>query len=269
MTLISKAVYFVNRRIVTPFSIAVSMILILNLFSIESVQAKQFRALLFTKTAGWHHQSILEGVSAVKLLAEKHHFDYEWHEDARQINSDNLARFDVIIFLNTTGDILNPEQQQAMQSFIQSGKGFVGVHSASDTEYDWPWYNQLVGRMFVIHPAIQTAKINVSDRQFPGVSLMPESFLWTDEYYHFSEPYSDNLKTILSVDETTYDPSATWGDVSVTGMGENHPVSWYQTFDGGRSFYTALGHMPATYQDPLFLQHLYGGIYWSATAKGR
>ncbi|WP_144211507.1 ThuA domain-containing protein [Shewanella donghaensis] len=240
----------------------------LSLFTIEAAQAKQFRALLFTKTAGWHHQSILEGVTAVKQLAQKHHFDYEWHEDAKQINSKNLARFDVIMFLNTTGDILNPEQQQAMQAFIQSGKGFVGVHSASDTEHQWPWYTKLVGRKFVIHPPIQTAKINVIDDQFPGVALMPETFLWTDEYYHFSEPYSDNLKYILSVDETSYQASAQWGELKVEGMGKFHPLAWYQEVDGGRSFYTALGHIPATYDDPLFLQHLYGGIYWAATGKG-
>ncbi|MCL1065660.1 ThuA domain-containing protein [Shewanella olleyana] len=238
------------------------------LLSSPVLSAKQFKVLLFTKTAGWHHQSILEGVNAVKVLAEKHHFDYEWHEDAKQFNSKNLDRFDAIIFLNTTGDVLNDEQQKAMKLFIQSGKGFVGVHSASDTEYQWPWYTQLVGRMFVIHPAIQTAKINVVQADFPGSSLLPSSFLWTDEYYHFSEPLSENLKYILTVDESTYKPAAQWGDVRVSGMGDFHPIAWYQEIDGGRSFYTALGHLPATYQDPLFLQHLFGGIYWAATGKG-
>ncbi|MGZ9898537.1 ThuA domain-containing protein [Shewanella gaetbuli] len=240
----------------------------LTLLNSPTLLAKQFNVLLFTKTAGWHHQSILEGVNAVKVLAEKHHFDYEWHEDANQFNPENLKRFDAIVFLNTTGDVLNDEQQNAMEQFIQSGKDFVGVHSASDTEYEWPWYTQLVGRMFVIHPAIQTAKVNVVQSDFPGSSMLPDSFLWTDEYYHFSEPYSKNLKYILSVDESTYEPAAQWGDVKVSGMGDFHPVSWYQEFDGGRSFYTALGHLPATYQDTIFLHHLYGGIYWAATGKG-
>ncbi|MFS1438546.1 ThuA domain-containing protein [Shewanella sp. 10N.286.48.A6] len=240
----------------------------LMLLNNHTLSAKQFNVLLFTKTAGWHHQSILEGVNAMKVLAEKHHFDYEWHEDANQFNDKNLARFDVIIFLNTTGDILNLAQQQAMKSFIQAGKGFVGIHSASDTEYQWTWYTQLVGRMFVIHPAIQTAKINVIATEFPGVELMPENFFWTDEYYQFSEPYSDKLKYILSVDETSYQANAQWGELKVNGMGEFHPLSWYQEFEGGRSFYTALGHLSATYQDPMFLQHLYGGIYWAATGNG-
>ncbi|HBX67484.1 MAG TPA: Crp/Fnr family transcriptional regulator, partial [Balneolaceae bacterium] len=121
----------------------------------------QFKALLFTKTAGWHHESINEGVDGIRKLADRHQFQVDWQEQANRISSENLKQYDVIIFLSTTGDILNEEQQKAMEEFIQSGKGFVGIHAASDTEYEWEWYTQLVGRMFEIHPANQTTRVTV------------------------------------------------------------------------------------------------------------
>lgn len=237
-------------------------------FGSSEVGAKQFRALLFTKTAGWHHTSILDGVTAVRKLANEHQFDVDWHEDANQFTHENLAKYDVVIFLSTTGDILNDKQQKAFEAFIKQGKGFVGIHSASDTEYHWPWYMGLVGRSFVIHPAIQTAKISVLKPNFPGTEFMPQQFLWTDEYYQFSEEHSDQLHYILSVDEQTYSPQADWGQVKGEGMGKFHPLAWYQYYDGGRSFYSALGHMSGNYQQAMFLSHLYGGIYWAATGKG-
>ncbi len=180
---------------------------------------------------------------------------------------DRLKNYDVIVFLNTTADILNDDQQAAMERFIQSGKGFVGIHSASDTEYDWDWYTKMVGRTFHIHPAIQTAEVEVLDRKFPGLERMPDRFLWTDEYYEFGAERIDSLNYILAVDENTYDPVADWGQVAGKGMGF-HPIAWYHEYDGGRAFYTGLGHMPSTYQDKMFLEHIYGGVYWAATGKG-
>lgn len=231
-------------------------------------EAKQFKALLFTKTSGWHHSSILEGVIAVRQLADLHHFQVDWHEDSNQISSTVLQSYDVVIFLSTTGDILNSDQEKALQKFVQAGKGFVGVHSAADTEHDWPWYRGLIGHQFVIHPPVQTARLTVVDPHFPGVEFMPNSFLWTDEYYHFTEPNSKGLNYVLTVDESSYSASAEWGDTKVSGMGKFHPLAWYQNYDGGRSFYTALGHLPSAYKQPLFLSHLYGGIYWAATGRG-
>ena len=229
----------------------------------------QFRALMITKTNGWHHESIADAVPAIRGLAAKHQFEVVWEENIDLVfTAESLANYDVILFVLTTGNILNPEQQKLMEDFIRSGKGFVGVHSASDTEYEWPWYTQLVGRMFRIHPVIQTAELEVLDRRFPGLERMPDRFWYTDEYYEFGEETIDGLKYLLNVDESTYDPVADWGRVAGDGMGEFHPLAWYQEFDGGRSFYTALGHLPAVYSDELFLAHLYGGIYWAATGKG-
>lgn len=245
-----------------------SLTVVIFLFTASAFAQNQFNALLFTKTAGWHHQSINEGVTAMRKLAQRHSFDLNWQEDARMFNDEFLEQFDVIIFLNTTEDILNDEQQEAFKRFIQSGKGFVGIHGASDTEYDWPWYNQLVGKMFHIHPLEQTAMVDVVNKNFPGMEAFPDRFMWTDEWYEFRpEEYSKDLNILLRLDETTYDPNAQWGDKIGKGTGD-HPIAWYQFFDNGRSFYTALGHLPEIYSDPWFLHHVYGGIYWAATGKG-
>ncbi|MFT6856274.1 MAG: type 1 glutamine amidotransferase [Cyclobacteriaceae bacterium] len=244
------------------------LLIILGLLFFTTTQAQQFKALVFSKTAGWHHESINEGVDALRLMAKRNNFSLDWEEYADRVFKENyLKKYDVVIFLNTTGDILNDEQQVVFEKFIQSGKGFVGIHSASDTEYDWPWYNELVGMMFYIHPEQQTALIKVEEPNFPGMQLMPKTRWWTDEWYEFGELKSDNLHYLVSVDEFTYDFKAEWGDKKAKGMGF-HPISWYHEFDGGRSFYTAMGHIPSTFSDATFLEHIYGGIFWSATGKG-
>ena len=248
--------------------ISITLIALFLAVSANLYAQPQFRALLFTKTDGYHHQSINEGVDALREISARHSFDLDWQEDANVFNSRNLERFDVIIFLSTTGNVLNEQQQAAMEAFIQSGKGYVGIHSASDTEYEWEWYTQLVGRMFRIHPVIQTAKVTVLDRNFPGLERMPDAFWWTDEWYDFREEQVEDLNYLLAVDESTYKPFAQWGNNRSEGMGDFHPLAWYHEFDGGRAFYTALGHMPETYSDKIFLEHLFGGILWAATGKG-
>ncbi|PTY07547.1 Crp/Fnr family transcriptional regulator [Opitutaceae bacterium EW11] len=231
--------------------------------------AEQFSALVFSKTAGWHHDSIPAGVAAIQDLGKLHDFGVFWTEDANRVfNDKELAKYKVVIFLSTTGDVLNPEQKAAFERFIRAGGGFVGIHSASDTEYNWPWYTKMVGRMFHIHPAIQTATMKVEDYNFPGMDRFAKRFLFTEEWYQFDEPRVDKLHYLLSVDEKTYHPEAKWDTKEGHGMGAFHPVSWYQPYDGGRAFYTALGHLPATYSDPNFRHHLFGGIYWAATGNG-
>ena len=231
--------------------------------------SKQFNVLLFSKTAGWHHKSIPAGVNAIEKLAIKHHFNMIWHEEASYFNDKFLQKIDVVIFMLTTGDVLDQKQQNALMKFIRSGKGFVGIHSASDTEGSWPWYQQLVGRTFKIHPKVQTAQLQTVDNKFPGMSHIPDKLLWTDEWYDFSSEKSPNLNYLLTVDESSYDTHSDWGEHKTgNGMGKFHPIAWYQNFDGGRSFYTSLGHVNAVYENPIFLAHLYGGIYWAATGKG-
>ena len=241
----------------------------LTMTAVLAVHAEQFKALLFTKTAGWHHDSINAGVTAVQALGKLHDFDVFWTEDAsRVMNDKELAKYKVVIFLCTTGDILNDEQQAAFERFIKSGGGFVGIHSGgADTEYDWPWFVKMTGHRFHIHPTIQTATMKVEDYNFPGMDRFPKRFLETEEWYEFGAAQADDLHYLLSVDESTYNPVANWGPKSGKGMGKFHPLSWYHAYDGGRAFYTALGHLPATYSDAAFMHHVYGGIYWAATGK--
>ena len=228
---------------------------------------KQFRALIVTTTNGWHHESLHSGVIALKEMAIRNSFEAVLFEDPNSFTDTVLKQFQVIIFLNTTGDILNAAQQKVLERFIQSGKGFVGIHSASDTEYDWEWYTKLVGRMFHIHPAVQTAKLQVVDAGFPGLQGFAQGKLWTDEWYEFNEAKVADLHTLLAVDETTYNPKVQWGEKKGEGMGKDHPIAWYHNYDGGRSFYTALGHLPTNFSNPAFLDHLYAGILWAATGK--
>lgn len=240
-----------------------------SLAAVLTAHAEQFKVLLFSKTAGWHHDSINAGVTAIQGLGKLHDFEVFWTEDAnRVINDKELAKYKVVIFLLTTGDIFNDEQQAAFERYIKGGGGFVGVHSATDTEYDWAWYTKLVGYSFHIHPAPQTATIKVENPNFPGMDRFARRFLWTDEWYEFGPAHSDKLKLLLTVDESTYKTGAKWGVKEGKGMGTVHPISWYQEYDGGRAFYTALGHIPAAYSDASFLHHIYGGIYWAATGNG-
>ena len=243
----------------------------LTLFALmfmHTAHAEQFSVLVFSKTAGWHHDSINAGVTAIQELGKLHDFSVVWTEDAnRVINDKELAKFKVVIFLLTTGDILDAEQKAAFQRYIRAGGGYVGVHSASDTEYRWPWYTKMVGHMFQNHPAIQTAVLKVEERNFPGMDRYAERALVTEEWYQFGPALSDKLHYLLTVDESTYTPAPRPADKPANGMGAFHPISWYQDYDNGRAFYTALGHLPATYGDASFLHHLYGGIYWAATGR--
>jgi len=233
--------------------------------------AAQFNTLVFTKTNGWHHDSINAAVSAVEQLGKKHDFDVFWTEDANRVFKDEeLAKYQVVMFLLTTGDVLNDEQQAAFERYIRKGGGFVGVHSASDTEYDWPWYTKMVGHMFHIHPVVQSATVEVKDFNFPGMDRFAPRFLFTEEWYEFDASRSDQLHYLLAVDESTYKPQVEWADrhVKGVGMGSFHPISWFQYYDGGRAFYTALGHLPGAYSDEQFMHHIYGGLYWAATGNG-
>ena len=227
---------------------------------------KQFKALLITVANGWRHESVHAGVLAIQQLAVRNNFDVVYFDDPNSFTDKNLEQYQVIIFLTTTGNIFDSAQKKVMERFIESGKGYVGIHSASDTEYGWDWYTKLVGRMFYTHPRIQTAKLKVLDPAFPGLQGM-DGKLWTDEWYQFGPENVPSLHYVLGVDESSYNPKIESGPKKTNGMGQLHPIAWYHEYDGGRAFYTALGHLPSTYSDQAFLNHLYAGIFWAATGK--
>jgi type 1 glutamine amidotransferase len=214
-----------------------------------------FRVLVFSKTAGYRHDSIAAGVAAVKALGERERFRVDATEAAGAFTDENLRRYRVVMFLNTTGDVLDADQQAAFERFIRRAGGFVGVHSATDTEYDWPWYGGLVGAYFKSHPRIQPATLKVVDATHPSTVHLPVEWKRTDEWYNFREDPAAHGRALLVIDEKSYSGGT---------MRAHHPMAWCQEYDGGRSWYTALGHTIETYGEPLFLEHLLGGIRWAA-----
>jgi type 1 glutamine amidotransferase len=218
-----------------------------------------FRVLAFTKTTGYRHGSIADALTAVEKLGAANGFAVDRGEDARVFNDANLARYKVVMFLLTTGDVLDADEQLAMERFIRAGGGFVGVHSAVDTEYDWPWYGGLLGAYFTSHPAIQQATINVTDGTDPSTAGLPRVWVRTDEWYNFRTNPRPNVNVLATIDETTYDPGP-------DAMGSDHPIAWSHAYDGGRAWYTAGGHTFEAWYEPLFLTHVLGGIKWAAGA---
>lgn len=222
-----------------------------------SAKSKKQKVLVFFKTAGYHHNAIKAGTTAIFKLANENNFIADTTADSTKFTSKNLKQYAAVIFLNTTGNVLNEEQQLAFTKFIQSGKGFVGVHAAADTEYDWPWYGHLTGAYFKSHPKIQEATLHIPDSSFIATKHLPRQWIHTDEWYNFKQ-LPEDVHILITVDEKSYTGGAN---------GDNHPISWYHNFDGGRAFYTALGHTDACYSDPLFLQHLYGGIRYAMSGQ--
>ncbi len=214
-----------------------------------------FDVLVFTKTAGFRHGSIAAGINAVENLAEEHGFSTLAAEDARIFNDRDLAPFEAVIFLNTTGNVLNTAQEAAFQRYIRAGGGFVGIHAAADTEHDWAWYGDLVGARFASHPAVQTGTVVVADRFHASTEGLPERWEVTDEWYNFNLNPRGQVHVLATLDERTY----TGGQ-----MGFDHPVAWAQEFDGGRSWYTGRGHTSGSFREPLFQEHLLGGIQYAA-----
>ena len=215
------------------------------------------KILVFSKTEGYRHESIDAGKAALRQLAEENDVTVDFTEDASQFTKNTLDDYQAVVFLHTTGDVLNDEQQTAFERYIQAGGGYVGVHSATDTEYDWPWYGGLAGAYFLDHPMnpsnVQKGTFTVTQPNHWATRGMPKTFEREDEFYSFRN-ISPHINVVLTLDDSSY----------IGGNNPDfHPMSWYQEYDGGRSFYTALGHTDAAFSDPLFLNHLWAGIHYA------
>ncbi|MEO6132276.1 MAG: ThuA domain-containing protein [Saprospiraceae bacterium] len=211
--------------------------------------------LIYSQTKAYRHECIEPGSIALESYFKSHGVASVHSEDSSMISDEKLKPFDVVIFFQTTGNILDTIQQDAFQKFIKSGKGFVGIHSAADTEYDWPWYINLVGAQFADHAEIQSATLQRTDTSHMVNKYLPERWTRTDEWYNFKQAPA-NVQVLLSLDESTYHGGA---------MGTNHPMAWNHEYDGGRAFYTALGHTVESYRDTLFLEHVLQGVKWAAS----
>ncbi|GAA3844349.1 ThuA domain-containing protein [Streptomyces sp. NPDC003631] len=212
------------------------------------------RVLVFSKTAGFRHDSIPDGVAAVRQLGGTGGFAVDATEDAGAFTSKNLKRYDAVVFLSTTGDVLDSVQQSAFEGYIRHGGAYVGIHAAADTEYDWEFYGGLAGAYFQSHPAIQQAKVDVEDRAHPATSELAPTWERTDEWYNYRSNPRERAHVLASLDESSYTGGTMNGD---------HPIAWCQNYQGGRAFYTGGGHTKESYTDPAFLAHLRGGIAWA------
>ena len=219
--------------------------------------ADEVKVLVFSKTKGFRHDSIETGVVALKELGKEAGWTVDATEDSALFNDDTLRKYRAVVWLNTTGDVLDDSQQAAFERFIKAGGGYAGIHSASDTEYDWPWYGTLVGAYFKSHPHQQKAKLDVLDKKHPSTAHLPDVWERFDEWYTFRAAPT-HVKVLMKLDEKSYEGG---------GMDNNHPASWYHEIDGGRAFYTAGGHTKESYGEPDFRKHVKGGIAYAIGDK--
>ncbi len=228
------------------------------ILTFNSCSKKQkMNVLVFSKAEGFRHESIAAGKEALSKMSKEKDFEVTFTEDAEQFNEQELKKYNTVVFLNTTGDVLNEVQQNTFERYIQAGGGYVGVHAATDTEYDWPWYGGLAGAYFLDHPSdpsnVQKGKFTVTQKDHWATKGMPDEFEREDEFYSFKN-ISPNINVVLTLDDKSF----------IGGSNPDyHPMSWYHEYDGGRAFYTAMGHTDETYAEPLFLNHLWAGIYYA------
>ncbi len=260
------------------------------------------KLLVFTKTAGYRHANIEAGIQAIQALGQSEGFEVETTEDSSSITEENLKQYAAVVFFNTSGDVLNNWQQADFQRFVEAGGGFVGIHGAAATEYDWKWYGKLIGAFFEEHPEIQEATVSVADANHPATKGLPANWSRTDEWYNF-KPVPPNDKVYVTGAKGNYTHSSTDSSEAAINVpksvrwtydsklpflsekvkllltlnensyqggkhGTPHPIAWCQEFEGGRSFYTGLGHTEESFSEANFMKHLAGGIKW-AIGKGR
>jgi uncharacterized protein len=208
--------------------------------------------LIFTKTEGFRHKSIEIGVQTIKELGIENNFEITQTEDSKIFSIENLKQYHLVIFLNTTGNVLNEDEEQAFKNYINKGGSFMGIHSATDTEYEWSWFGDLVGAYFLNHPKQSTATIKREVKRHKSTKYLPKTWSRYDEWYNFKS-INKNIKVLLTLDESSYEGGTN---------GAYHPIAWYHEFDGGRSFYTGLGHTIESYSEPEFRRHILGGVLY-------
>lgn len=223
----------------------------------NELSLKKNKVLVFSKTNGYRHESIEAGIAAIKKLGAENNFDVDATEDSLYLSDANFKKYKTVIFLSTTGTILGKDQELALQNFIHNGGGFVGIHAATDCEYEWAWYVKMIGGSFLSHPQQQEAKLIIVDKTHPSTKHLPATWQRKDEWYNFKNLNPD-VTVLIKIDETSY----TGGK-----NGDNHPMAWCHSYDGGKIFYTELGHTNESYSDPLYLQHVLGGIQYAMGAK--
>lgn len=218
-------------------------------------QTQTKKVLVYTKTLGWRHQSIETGVATIKAFGKTHNFVVEHTEDSTLFSTAFLPQYDAIIFLSTTGNVLDEDAQKKFETYIQGGGSYLGIHAAADTEYDWPWYGKLVGGYFESHPNnpnIRKARLQKTKNKHRSTTHFDNEFFRDDEWYNYKN-LNPEVTVILQLDETSYEGGTN---------GESHPIAWYHLYDGGKAFYTGGGHTKASYAETGFRKHLEEAILW-------
>ncbi|WP_075590725.1 ThuA domain-containing protein [Labilibacter marinus] len=243
------------------------LIVVFIIFSLVDMCAQdQFKLLLFTHHDEWHSECIPAAVQAFEKMSEENQFHFDWTQLPKELET-KLPEYDIVVFVNANTDVLDSAQIQALKRFVNRGGGFVGIHAASAAKIRNEWFDGLIGGVFTNHPKFQTALVEVKEGTHPSVLHLPQKWLWSDEWYNFEKIEVDKLNVVLTVDETSYDYSAGYDDIPLSGMGDEHPIAWYHEYEGGRVFYTSLGHKPEVYKNNNFLKHILGAIYWTLNEK--
>jgi cytochrome c len=240
--------------------LALFLITFLARTSVAQIITPEKKVLVFSKTAGFRHSSIKAGQTALLKLGQENGFSVDTTENSTVFTEKNLRRYSAVIFLNTTGNVLDEAQQVAFEHYIQAGGGYAGIHAATDTEYDWQWYNRLAGAQFASHPGnpnVQEGETYVVNDNHLSMKDFPKKWKIRDEFYDFKN-FNKKVNVLVKIDEKSYKDGK---------MGDDHPMSWYHEFDGGKAFYTNFGHEDATYINPVFLKHLIGGLNYVMASK--
>ncbi|MEV6862180.1 ThuA domain-containing protein [Streptosporangium subroseum] len=243
------------RKLIVFFTALIAVVIGFGLPVTAMAADPAYKVLVFSKTAGFRHDAIPAGITALRELGTANNFTVDATEDAAAFTAANLAGYRAVVFLMTTGDVLNPTQQTAMETYMAAGGGYVGVHAAADTEYDWPYYGGLVGAYFSSHPAIQQVTVRVEDAVHPSTAHLPRAWVRTDELYNYRTNPRSTAHVLATLDESTYSGGT---------MGADHPIAWCKPYQGGRTWYTGLGHTAASYTEPNFRAHLLGGVRYAA-----
>ncbi|MDY7093236.1 MAG: ThuA domain-containing protein [Acidobacteriota bacterium] len=247
--------------LLSAFSLSTLALTFLTPATAPAFAEEPLDVLLFTRAEGFVHGSISDGIAMIEDIAMEEQHTLTVTAKTDLFTAGSLAAFDVVVWLSTTGDVLDDPEQAAFEGFIQNGGGYVGIHAAADCEYDWPWYGDLLGNgaWFRSHPAIQTATLVLEDPEHPGAGFPDAMTSFEEEWYNFRANPRPAVNVLYTLDESSYDPGG-------GAMGDDHPIVWAHDFQGGRAFYTALGHRSQTYSDLRFKNQIRGAIRWAAGA---
>ena len=245
----------INNSIFIPVILLIGLFLFSFSYISKENENDSLNVLVCSKTEGYRHDNIKIGVAGFRTLAAKKKWKMTTTEDAAYFNNKFLSKIDVVVFFNTTGDILNSSEEIALEAFIKNGGGFLGIHAAADTEYDWPFYQELIAAHFASHPPTQQARLIVhQETNHPAIGHLGNEWSLRDEWYSFKEPLKSHATLLMEVDD-----SSLYGKIPLT---ESHPIAWAHEKFGGRAIYTGIGHTVEQFSDPVYLEHITRSIEW-------